>query len=510
VTNLSLSAITRPESSDQDYHGSAMPSGLVPRALLWILMTCAIATAIAWLSEIYQPWSLDDGPMQLALFTSRVAAGLPFYRDFRVAPWLPVTYGPIAPWFASHLVPAFGGGVMGALAAGRAIMIGSLLIVCILIFGLAKTTSASTISAAIAALAFIIAPMARLQTDYRVDMLALAFNFMGLMLFELDFELLAVLPFAAAFFTKQNQLYGVAAVFLMLCATHRFRRATMVGATWLAIVGCGLAALQLAFPWFWLNTFGALAPTLDVTAPFSFLAHQIPRHLAILTLAVYALWRWPWNLAAWLFIVALGENFVSCLRWGSGPYYFLPTMAAAAILSAKSLDAIFEQIESISPSRAAQAAIAITAALIFCSGSLFVAIHGNWKLDFALMPVQYGSRTEVDQSTVNGLRAINGPIVVTHSNYLVHDQRPNVEWMEGLVLSGMKARSTFDDRALLDSIRRRQIAAFVLGPSGLDRDYRGRLVYWPELRKAIRDNYRRLPGGGDVLVMVPKARAGKP
>ncbi len=483
-----------------------MPGGLAPRALMWILMTCAIVTAIAWLSEIYQPRSLDDGPIQLALLTSRVAAGLPFYRDFRVAPWLPVTYGPIAPWLASHLVHAFGGGVMGALAAGRAIMIGALLIVSILIFGLAKTTGASTISAAIAALAFIMAPLARLRTDYRVDMLALAFNFTGLMLFELDFELLAVLPFAAAFFTKQNQLYGIAAVFLMLCATHRFRRATMVGAAWLAIVGGGLAALQLAFPWFWLNTFGALAPTLDVAAPFSFLAHQIPRHLAILALAVYALWRWPWNLAAWLFIVALGENFVSCFRWGSGPYYFLPTIAAAAILSAKSLDAIFERIESMSPSRAAQAAIAIIAALIFCSGSLFVAINGNWKLDFALMPVQYASRTGVGKSTVNELRAISGPIVVTDTNYLIRDQRPNVEWMEALILSGMKAHGAFDDRAMLDSIRRREIAAFVLGPSGLDRDYRGRLVFWPELREAIRDNYRPLPGGGDVLVMVPKAR----
>ncbi len=475
--------------------------------ILVILGAVALLTVSAWLSHLYQPHSLDDGPMQLALFTARVAAGFPFYRDFRAPPWLPVTYGPIAPWLASHLAGAFGSGVLGALAAGRAIMITASLSVCLMVFALAKAARASTVSAAIAALALLAAPIVRLHVEYRVDALALAFNFLGLLLFELDFGVMVVVvPFAAAFFTKQNQLYGIAAVCLTLCAARQFRRAIVFGAAWLAVVGSVLGALQLAFPWFWLNTFGALTPILDPAAPFIFLEHEIPRDAAILALAAVALWRWPWNLTAWLFMVALLENFVSCMRWGSGPYYFLPAIAAAAVLSARTLDALFERIASMP--RVGQAAVGVLAALAFCSGSLFEAIHGNWRLDFALLPVNYRSHKPIDPSTLAALRAIDGPIVVTQSNYLVRDQRPNVEWMEALVLTAMKPRGTFDDRALLASINRREIAAFVFDDTGLERAYHGRKVYWPGLRDAIRDSYRRLPGTGPVLVMVPKDRPG--
>ncbi len=107
---------------------------------------------------------------------------------------------------------------------------------------------------------------------------------------------------------------------------RRARRALALGAAWLALTAGVLAVLTVSIPWFWLNSFSVLVPFFDPAAPLSFLAHEVPRHGAIPILAVIALWRRPWNLAAWLFIAALLENSASCLRWGSGPYYFLATL----------------------------------------------------------------------------------------------------------------------------------------------------------------------------------------
>jgi len=472
-----------------------------PVLVLAVLGAVGVITLISWMARLYLPYSLDYGPIQLALVSARAAAGIPLYRDFRAPPWLPVTYGPIAPWLVSHLSQLFGHGVTAALAAGRAIVIASALGVALLVFALARLNGASTASAAIVGLAFMLSPITRVHgAEYRVDFLALAFNFFGLFLFELEFSSAAILFFAAAFFTKQGQFYGVAAALLTLCSLRRFRRALALGAAWLALIAGVLAVLTASIPWFWLNSFSVLAPFFDPAAPLSFLAHEIPRHGAILILAAVALWRRPWHLASWLFIAALLENFASGLRWGSGPYYLLPTFAAAAILSATTLDAIFEWSAALPA--IGQAAVGFFAALAFCSGFLFEAAHTRMKLDFALVPIG-SSEAAVDPAALTALGRMQGPIVVTRPDYLLVDQRPNVEWLEALILGPMVRNGKFDDRALLDSIQQREIAAFVMDSQGLDRSYRGRRVYWPGLRKAIRDNYQQLDGA-KAIVLVPK------
>jgi hypothetical protein len=68
----------------------------------------------------------------------------------------------------------------------------------------------------------------------------------------------------------------------------------------------------------------------------------------------------------------------------------------------------------------------------------------------------------------------------------------------------MKAHGTFDDRELLQSIRQRRIAAFALESGGLDWQWQGRHIFWPELRGAIANNYEVVPSACRSVLMVPK------
>jgi hypothetical protein len=474
-----------------------------PSVIIVMLGAFATLTLVSWFARVHLPTSADYGPLQTSLFTARIAAGFPFYRDFREPPWSPMPYGPIAPWLASHLSRAFGTGVGAALAAGRAIMIVATLAVCLMIFALAKLNKATTASAVVVALAFMLSPTVRFQAaEYRVDLLALAFNFCGLLLFELSFSLPAAVLFVAAFFTKQGQFYGIAAVLLTLCAACEFRRALTIGAAWIVLLGGLITALVVAFPWYWLNAFGAVTPILDLTAPFNFGANELLNNAAIFGLAAVTLLRSRWNLIHWLFVAALLENSASCLRWGSGSYYFFPTIAAAALLSASTLDTIFEWAAGLS--RMWQIGFGLLVALVLCSGALFRAVHTRLKLDLALVP-SIPASTTLNPSILKRLHGMDGPIVTTVPLYSIRDRRRNVYWMELLTLNGMKVHGTFDDRPLLDSIRRHEIAAFVMDSKGLNRAYRGRKVYWPKFHDAIEDNYRRLPGTGPMVVMVPKS-----
>jgi hypothetical protein len=48
----------------------------------------------------------------------------------------------------------------------------------------------------------------------------------------------------------------------------------------------------------------------------------------------------------------------------------------------------------------------------------------------------------------------------------------------------------------------------VIDGKALDRAYRGRMVYWPELRDAIQNNYDQVSGADSMVVMVPKPHSG--
>jgi hypothetical protein len=85
------------------------------------------------------------------------------------------------------------------------------------------------------------------------------------------------------------------------------------------------------------------------------------------------------------------------------------------------------------------------------------------------------------------------------------DARPNLQWVDLMVLASMQEVGTFDDRALVDDIQHRRVAAFALDEEGLVRNFRGRPLFWPRLRRAIEANYIAVPRVGPPIVMIPSA-----
>jgi len=94
-----------------------------------------------------------------------------------------------------------------------------------------------------------------------------------------------------------------------------------------------------------------------------------------------------------------------------------------------------------------------------------------------------------DPHSLSILRATPGVIVTDNEELALVDPQPNVQFIELMMMNSMVAKRVSMTRELLGLIRQRRIAAFALNFDGLDSRYRGRYVFWPELRSAIADNY---------------------
>jgi hypothetical protein len=479
---------------------------IAQRVAIAALAVIAGVTLARRCHRIYTPQLLDH--LSSLEITTRLAAGQPLYRDFRKMPWAPpANYGPIVPVIVAPLSHAFGRGVRAVLEAGRVVTILSTLAISLLIFCLARQIGASRASSAIIALSFIVSPLTqKYGVEYHVDMPALAFDLAGLVAFQSGYGLLTILLFAGAFFTKQNELFGIAAVALWLALTRDLWRAVTIAGSCLVVIGAGILALSLAFPFYLLNSFGGLSSFYDFTAPIVFLSQTALFNAPLFLLAGWSLWRLRLNLAGCFFLVALLGNSLSCLHWGSNIYYFLPTVAAAAILSGPTLDRLFALAAAWSSPRAAL--LGIGSALAISAGLIVTGVGRRSELLSAVRPpLSTDSQCMVgwDQENLNRLRSKGDGIVVTDSSQLsVIDPQLNSQFIELGVMSAMKARGTFDDRELLRLIKQRRIAAFALDPSGLDAQWRGRNTFWPELRDAIADDYEVVPSACEAVLMVPK------
>jgi hypothetical protein len=476
------------------------------RAAIAVLAVKAAVTLARRFHRIYTPQILDN--LSVLETSSRLAAGQPLYRDFRKMPWAPpATYGPIAPLIVASLSHAFGRGARAVLAAGRVVTILSTLAVSILIFCLARRNGTRRASSAIVALAFLVSPLTqKYGVEYHVDMPALAFDLAGLLAFQSDYGPLAILLFAGAFFTKQNELYGIAAVALWLVLSGHLRRAATIGGSFSVLIGIVMLALSLAFPFYWLNSFGVLASFYDVTAPLAFLIQNALFNAALFLLAGWSLWRLRLNIAGCFFLAALLGNSLSCLHWGSNVYYFLPAVVAAAILAAPALDWLFASASAGSPLRATL--LGIGSGLAILAGLIVTGVgHLSHFRSAVTPPLSADNQCVVgwSQQSLNRLRSIGGGLVVTDSSQLsVIDPQLHPQFLDLNVLGIMKANGTFDDRALLQSIRQHRIAAFALDPGGLDVEWRGRYKLWSQLLDAIAGNYEMVPSACEAVLMVPK------
>jgi len=476
------------------------------------LSILALRTMQGWLCRIAMPTTWDYGPAQLAIHVDLFARGAPLYRDFRIAPFIPLVYGPVVPTLTGKLAPLFGHGPMAALEAGRLLTITSTLIVCAMIFILARRIGASTGAAILAMLGFMLSPIVlRWGFEYRVDMPVLACELSGLVAFAGGATATAITLFVVSFFIKQAHAVGVATIVLFCWISGDRRRAITLAMIWLAMVAAGTALLARLYPYYLLNSFDAVRTMdLDFRAPVLFLVILVGGNLGLVIFAIIGITRHRMTdrLMLCLLILASIHDVASCLRWGSNAYYFLPVLAALAIIASAGIDLMLERISAMRAVPQLGTGAALT--LILSLGYLFAPRPVAMSLREVVTPSIHCDLTSTDPWDPHALamlRSVDGPIVTDAAELKLVDQRANLQWIDLMVLTSMQELGTFDDKLLLDAIRQHQIAALALDPEGLARSFRGRPLFWPRLRRAIEANYQTVPAIGPPYVMLPiKAR----
>ncbi len=349
-----------------------------------MLLLLAAHAMLGLLYRVAAPLTWDYGPAQLAIYVDRLAGGAPLYRDFRIAPFMPLVYGPVVPSITAMLAPAFGAGPMAALEAGRLITIGSSLVVCTMIWFLARRIGASADAAAIATLAFMLSPIVlRWGFEYRVDMPALACELGGVFAFASGAPATAIALFVVSYFIKQGQAVGIATVVLYCWISSQRARALTLVSIWLAAVGAGTAILARLYPYYVLNSFGAVRTMHpDFAAPLLFSGIVIGGSLGLTIFAIVAFARRQMTdrLMICLLVVALIHDSASSLRWGSNAYYFLPTLAAITIMASPGIDLALRHMRPmrVVPQLAAGAALALLVALGLIFASRSVGVSPQW------------------------------------------------------------------------------------------------------------------------------------
>ena len=277
---------------------------------------------------------------------------------------------------------------------------------------------------------------------------------------------------------------------------------------WLALVIAGTILLARLYPYYLLNAFSAVRTmNLDLGAPALFLTILFGGNLGITIFAILALTRRRMadRMMLCLLIVAAVHDLASCLRWGSNAYYFLPLLAALSIIASAGIDLALEWMRSWAAIR--QLGAGMVLALLLAFGFIFTPrpFAMSWReIVSPSMRCDVAGAAPWDPRALEILRAINGPILTDAAELKLIDERENLQWIDLMALTSMVELGSFDDKPLLDVIRRHQVAAFALDNELLARGFRRRPLFWPRLRRAIEANYQIVPAVGPPYLMLPK------
>ncbi len=473
-----------------------------------LLLPFVLRIAQGWICRIASQKLWDYGSGQFAWAVSQLAKGGSLYRDFRNfrdAPYVAIIYNPLSFYAAALLSRVFGSGPMSALEAGRLETIAATAAVCLFIFMLSRRCGAASSSALIAAAAFSVSPLLEpWGFAFRSDMPALAFDIAGVWFFSLERLPWSIAMFAATFFTKQSEIAGIAAVFLFSWLRGRRRTAFTCALIWASAVALGILLLHLLLPHYLLNAFFALSGLYDFGAPLAFFVRTLRSDPAIAilagTLLVERKSEAP-GLPTLFLLTALAQALATSVRWGSEVYYFIPALAGASVVAALEIDALFRWAGQLSK----LAEIWIGAVLAFAIVSLLHApMLGLKELVTGDLSCGYlQCNPGWDPKAFKILNTVHGHVLTDEPGLLLVQQKFAVAFIELAALKGMRAAGLFDDRPLLDAIRRRTILAIALDADMLKIGYRNHCFMWPELREAIADNYHLVPETGPPYIMLP-------
>jgi hypothetical protein len=385
----------------------------------------------------------------------------------------------------------------------------------VVIWRLARKSGVGSTAAAIAALAFVIAPILEpWGFEFRVDVPALALDLAGLWLFCEGLTYSSVALFALSFFTKQNQIAGITAVTLFSVLQGRYKLASVLTMLWVTIVAFAMLLLQCIWPYYLQNMVCGLASILDFWDPIYFVKPVLFAHFAVLVLAVSALFDRTRDLTliTCFFATATMQGFISSLHWGSNAYYFLSFIAATVLLTAGSIEDLCSYVASSSKLAQVWFSCALTFVLL-CQREMPLIPAGGLRV-LGLSSLLHGhigcgfSDTEHwDTHVFDLLHHAHGTVLTDEQFLLLQPSVGKVKFIELLFLQSMLQHKLFDDETLLSEIHQRKFGAIALHEQTLDASYRGHLLLWPRLAKAIGENYIFVPGAGPPYMMQPRQDA---
>ena len=449
------------------------------------MLILALRTIEGWVCRIGMPITWDYGPAQLAIHVDLFVKGAPLYRDFRIAPCIPLVYGPIVPSLTGKLAPMFGAGAMAALEAGRSVTIGSTLIVCVMIFILRGDRIEPW--RIVAGGAGIHAFTDRVAMGLRISRgragAGLRVHRPGRFRRRRERDCDGAV--------RGELLHQAGA-----CGRHRHRSALLLDSgpetpsdysrDDLARAGdrgdhTARAPLSILFAQS-IKRGTHEKPRLGAAALF--LTILFGGNLGITIFAILALTRRRMadRMMLCLLIVAAVHDLASCLRWGSNAYYFLPLLAALSIIASAGIDLALEWMRSWAAIR--QLGAGMVLALLLAFGFIFTPrpFAMSWReIVSPSMRCDVAGAAPWDPRALEILRATNGTILTDAAELKLIDERENLQWIDLMALTSMVELGSFDDKPLLDVIWRHQVAALALDNELLARGFRRRPQFGPRL-----------------------------
>jgi hypothetical protein len=374
---------------------------------------------------------------------------------------------------------------------------------CLLILRLARSSGATVGASLIASLAFLMSPLLEpWGFEFRVDVPALAFELGGIALFQAGFAYASLPLLAAAFFIKQTRVAGILALALYLWLNGDNKRALVLSTIWVVEILVVTGILQYVYPYYWTNSFEAQVRLYDFSAMPRMIAGLVMTELPVLALAAYSVCIGPrWSVAICYLLVAIVEDTILSMHWGSNVSYLLPAMAGACVVAAPALDYFLEQIHAFRM----PAQLLAGAVLAWALGSQTWLGHRlggeiGWPLDIKTFwldaQCDCGDSRLWNEQMLARMHSMKGPVLSDISELVVMNAAPRIQFVDLIPLSAMKATGRFDDRALISAVEHREFDAIVLDKGLLREQWRGRRWFWPELADAIARNYQLVPPSG--------------
>jgi len=434
-----------------------------------------LSAKILWVVTIFQkPGEMISPAAANVYIARRVQQGGKLYGDWRRRPHVPTWYGP-----ALYLPPAYIGrwvhaDVPGLYLIGRGIsLLATVGVIGLILSVAARKSGGHPIFGWMMSAAFVTADeiLAFFDMAFRADAPSSFFTLLGLVAVWMSNRPGArygsILIFGLAFLYKQTSVVGPLAVVLWLGFTGRRKDAIRYA----AICGAGLLAYLVLMEVcthgrFSLNSVQALrANTTLRTIPFMLFEVVrptiLPMSLAFFVLITEWIHR-RWDLLTIAFAVSVVLTAASTYRDGSSINYYMLPLAIACLLAARRLGGWWRERYAL-PAATGLAFAMILAAVRYVPQAAVCLLQfpARWQT-FQSRHEQNREKADFLRQLSNYLNQLPGPVLCQFNDLVLYCPRSIL--VDTCTFSGMADVGVFDDRELIEQLRRGEVAAIVFDP----------------------------------------------